>query len=46
MKKQEKVIFAHDNQWGKKYQIKELSRGLIRNYLLSKILFCNKKNLT
>lgn len=48
MKKQEKVILLHNNKWGKKYEIKELRRGFVANYLLPRkeILLVNKKNLS
>ena len=46
MKKTEKVIFLDKNQWGEKYEIKELRRGFVA-YLLDKkeILLANEKNL-
>jgi large subunit ribosomal protein L9 len=47
MSKLEKVIFLHQNKWGKKYEIKELPRGFVLNYLLPKeeVAFYNEKNL-
>ena len=48
MKKREKVILLHKNQWGKKYEIKEFPRGFILNYLLpqKQVLLANEKNLS
>ena len=47
MKRREKVILLQDNKVGKKYEIKELRRGFVANYLLPKkeILLANEKNL-
>jgi large subunit ribosomal protein L9 len=47
MSKYEKVIFLHKNKWGGKYEIKELPRGFILNYLLpqGEAIFYNQKNL-
>ena len=47
MKKREKVIFLHKNNWGEKYEIKELRRGFAAYLLLRKeILLANEKNLS
>ncbi|KLL04484.1 MAG: 50S ribosomal protein L9 [Mycoplasmataceae bacterium RV_VA103A] len=48
MKKREKVIFLQKNKWGQKYEVKELRRGFVVNYLLPRkeIRLANEKNLT
>ena len=47
MKKLEKVIFLNKEKWGNKFEIKELRRGFVINYLLlkNKVLLANEKNL-
>ena len=46
MKKREKIIFLHKNQWGEKYETKEVRRGLAAYLLLRKeVLRANEKNL-
>lgn len=47
MKKYEKVIFLNKDSWGDKFEVKELRRGFVINYLLprNKILLANQKNL-
>ncbi|WNE41086.1 MAG: 50S ribosomal protein L9 [Mycoplasmataceae bacterium] len=47
MKKLEKVIFLNKEKWGDKFEIKELRRGFVINYLLlrNKVLLANEKNL-
>jgi large subunit ribosomal protein L9 len=48
MKKLEKVIFLNKEKWGDKFEIKELRRGFVVNYLLlrNKVLLANEKNLS
>ena len=48
MKKTEKVIFLNKNRWGEKYEIKELRRGFVVNYLLlrKEVRLANEKNLS
>jgi len=47
MKKTEKVILLHKNQWGEKYEIKELARGFSRYLLLqNQVVLANKKTLS
>lgn len=47
MKKLEKVIFLNKEKWGDKFEIKELRRGFVVNYLVlrNKVLLANEKNL-
>lgn len=47
MKKLEKVIFLNKEKWGDKFEIKELRRGFVANYLLlrNKVLLANEKNI-
>jgi large subunit ribosomal protein L9 len=47
MKKLEKVIFLNKEKWGGKFEIKELRRGFVVNYLIlrNKVLLANEKNL-
>ena len=45
MKKTEKLIFLNKNQWGEKYEIKELRRGFAAHLLLRKeVLLANERN--
>lgn len=47
MSKHEKVIFLRKTKWGEKYEVKELPRGFVLNYLLpqKEVAFHNEKNL-
>ncbi|CFW92925.1 putative 50S ribosomal protein L9 [endosymbiont DhMRE of Dentiscutata heterogama] len=47
MKKREKVILLQKSKWGQKYEIKELRRGFVVNYLLPRkeVRLANERSL-